>query len=57
MSKDDKLLMGESFTDLKLDEPGMSNLLDSSKLLLDESMLLENSLQSDNRVSISILRS
>ena len=56
MSKDDKLLMGESFTDLKLDEPGMSNLLDSSKLLLDESMLLENSLQSDNRVSISILR-
>ena len=56
MSKDDKLLMGESFTDLKLDEPGMSNLLDSSKLLLDESMLLENSLVSDNRVSISILR-
>ena len=56
MSKDDKLLMGESFTDLKLDEPGMSNLLDSSKLLLDESMLLENSLTSDNRVSISILR-
>ena len=56
MSKDDKLLMGESFTDLKLDEPGMSNILDSSKLLLDESMLLENSLQSDNRVSISILR-
>ena len=56
MSKDDKLLMGESFTDLKLDEPGMSNFLDSSKLLLDESMLLENSLQSDNRVSISILR-
>ena len=56
MSKDDKLLMGESFTDLKLDEPGMSNLLDNSKLLLDESMLLENSLQSDNRVSISILR-
>ena len=48
--------MGESFTDLKLDEPGMSNFLDSSKLLLDESMLLENSLQSDNRVSISILR-
>ena len=47
--------MGESFPDLKLDEPGMLSLLDSSKLL-DESMLLENSLPSDNRVSISILR-
>ena len=56
MSKDDRLLTAESFTDLKLDEPGMSNLLDSSVFLLDESMLLENSLVSDNRVSISILR-
>ena len=54
MSNNDKLLTGDSFTDLKLDdEPDMSNLLDSSKLMLDESMLLENSLVSDpSRVSI-----
>ena len=53
MSNNDKLLTGDSFTDLKLDdEPDMSNLLDSSKLMLDESMLLEHSLVSDNRASI-----